>query len=367
MKIYTYESTNFFLLKDCKKELNLSNLPINYCNYLSIKIEKYTHPRSGHLSNFILIIDYEKLKNFVKVYSTLERKKIVTTFTNLEKYGVENPFQSEEIKDKIKATNLEKYGCEYNSQNKEIREKAEKSKKETMLKRYGVDNPSKCRILHNKGTEAGKKTRNSEKWKKENKERYLIYGKKYKEKAQQTKLELYGDRNFNNNDKRKQTCLDRYGVDCVFKTEKNRKISSETRLRTLKEKGVSLNRYIYDDISFDSSWELYFYIYHKDIKHNKIERGRVFEYYYEGKKHLYLCDFLVNGENIEIKGSQYLNEKGELIQMKTEALNKAKQECMIYNNVKVLSTKDIKPIIKMVENYFPKKVSTLKKINKNQV
>jgi hypothetical protein len=36
--------------------------------------------------------------------------------TNLERYGVENVYQSEEIKDKIKLTMLEKYGVEFVSQ-----------------------------------------------------------------------------------------------------------------------------------------------------------------------------------------------------------------------------------------------------------
>jgi len=58
--------------------------------------------------------------------------------TNLDKYGVENPFQSEAIKEKIKQSNLEKYGVEYGLQNKEIREK----QKQTNIERYGVENQS---------------------------------------------------------------------------------------------------------------------------------------------------------------------------------------------------------------------------------
>lgn len=41
--------------------------------------------------------------------------------TNLTKYGVINPFQSEKCKDKIKQTNIEKYGCEYPMQNDDIK------------------------------------------------------------------------------------------------------------------------------------------------------------------------------------------------------------------------------------------------------
>lgn len=40
--------------------------------------------------------------------------------TNLDRFGVENAFQSEMIKDKIKKDNLEKYGVEYNVQRPEV-------------------------------------------------------------------------------------------------------------------------------------------------------------------------------------------------------------------------------------------------------
>ena len=44
--------------------------------------------------------------------------------TNLEKYGVDDPAKSEEIKDKSKKTLNEKYGVDYARQIKEAREKA---------------------------------------------------------------------------------------------------------------------------------------------------------------------------------------------------------------------------------------------------
>jgi hypothetical protein len=43
--------------------------------------------------------------------------------TNLERYGVKNPFQSEKIKADIKKSNLEKYGVEYSSQRPDHAEK----------------------------------------------------------------------------------------------------------------------------------------------------------------------------------------------------------------------------------------------------
>ena len=50
--------------------------------------------------------------------------------TNLKNWGVKNVFESEEIKDKIKITNINLYGCEYANQNIDILLKS----KETRLK-----------------------------------------------------------------------------------------------------------------------------------------------------------------------------------------------------------------------------------------
>ena len=62
------------------------------------------------------------------------------------KYGCDNVFQLEKVKEKIIETNLEKYGCENPQQNKEIKEKTE----QTCLEKYGVDNPSKNKDIINK-------------------------------------------------------------------------------------------------------------------------------------------------------------------------------------------------------------------------
>lgn len=68
----------------------------------------------------------EKIKetNIIKfgVENPQQNKKIKekTESTNLKKYGVKNPFQSEDIKKKIKETNLKNFGVEYPSQNQAI-------------------------------------------------------------------------------------------------------------------------------------------------------------------------------------------------------------------------------------------------------
>lgn len=71
---------------------------------------------------------FSKTDTFSKLYKE----------TCLKRYGVENVFQSESIKQKIKKTNLEKYGFENASQNKEIKNKI----KQTNLIHNGVEYPS---------------------------------------------------------------------------------------------------------------------------------------------------------------------------------------------------------------------------------
>lgn len=63
--------------------------------------------------------------------------------TCVERFGVENAFQSEEIKKKIRQTNKTRYGKEYPGQVESIKEK----KRQTLMEHYGVDVPLKCKDL----------------------------------------------------------------------------------------------------------------------------------------------------------------------------------------------------------------------------
>lgn len=60
----------------------------------------------------IMNISTRRLYAFKKendIYKDSEQKSLLRKKTNLEKFGVENPYQSEEIKSKCKQTKLEKY------------------------------------------------------------------------------------------------------------------------------------------------------------------------------------------------------------------------------------------------------------------
>jgi hypothetical protein len=83
----------------------------------------------------VIYYDYNKITNHQKTpYFCKKCKGIKTKQTIKEKYGVDNVFQLEEVKEKSKITNLEKYGTEYALQNKEI----QKKQQATNLEKYGV-------------------------------------------------------------------------------------------------------------------------------------------------------------------------------------------------------------------------------------
>lgn len=92
--------------------------------------------------------------------SDIIKEKVLQT--NLERYGVENPLQSEEIKAKVRQTNLERYGVEctlnnpdvhrkviasnierYGVENPFASEEVQQTIRDTLMERYGVDNPLK--------------------------------------------------------------------------------------------------------------------------------------------------------------------------------------------------------------------------------
>ena len=79
--------------------------------------------------------------NIIRIKDFINSVDIKTFFfkkTNLEKLGVEYPFQSSLIQEKGKESCLEKYGVEYYNQTEE----SQIRRKETALKKYGVENPS---------------------------------------------------------------------------------------------------------------------------------------------------------------------------------------------------------------------------------
>jgi hypothetical protein len=78
--------------------------------------------------------------------------------TRLKKLGVKYPLQSEEIQKKYKKTNLEKHGVEHPAQCEKVQGKM----METCLKNLGVENPSQAEEIKKKKKQTNLKRRNVE-------------------------------------------------------------------------------------------------------------------------------------------------------------------------------------------------------------
>ena len=115
----------------CGYESNISIQKYNK-NYKNCNI--YTCKKCAQIKN--------KITNNIKfgVDHPLQNSEIYNNMikTNVERYGVENVFQSDEIKIKSKITNNIKFGVDYPQQNKEILEKSN----ETNLIKYGFKRPA---------------------------------------------------------------------------------------------------------------------------------------------------------------------------------------------------------------------------------
>jgi hypothetical protein len=116
-------------------------------NYENLKINRDTKI-IGNCFNKTCCNSFEKsFKNMIKYGAfckicAKQNQQVNMKKTNNLKYGVDNPFQSNEIKEKIKKTNLEKYGVENPTYSKEINDKKVKN----CLIKYGVKYT--CKLAH---------------------------------------------------------------------------------------------------------------------------------------------------------------------------------------------------------------------------
>lgn len=261
----------------------------------------------------------------------------VATFN---KYGVINVFQLESTKETMKKTCLEKYGVEYVSQDKDFRKRVE----DVCLQKYGKKN-----IMQ---TEQFKEAAKATKYRKNN-------------GAYRSQEEIL---------RQKKTCLERYGVEVPFATKENlvkaknamkEKYGSECFLHTAayKQRMTELyggenpdycdsilskmkRKYTFENLHFDSTWEIAYYIWLKDNSKNfEIHPKKHFTYFFNDIKHRYYPDFLVDGKYVEIKGPHLLNEM-----MKENTVSNAKYKCMIDNDVHVIS--DINPYLQYIKDKY---------------
>lgn len=176
-------------------------------------------------------------------------------------------------------------------------------------------------------------------------------------KTEQTNLEKYGDKNYNNQEKRLKSFKSRYGTDNPMKLNEIKEKRDKTNLIrygvTSYSQTVEFNRkagrkYTYDGLTFDSSYELSLWIFAKDHNEEIIRCPVKLKYRVNGLTRYYFPDFLYKGQLIEIKGN-HLQENKKLVLSPFEDKNDfnsskvmAKQKCIEDNNVVILTKEDLK-------------------------
>lgn len=291
-------------------------------------------------------VSHEKMRSTRKKHleedpSYLDKIDQKTKATKAEKYGDPNYTNRSKATQTIK----EKYGTDWFVQTDTFKQKSE----QTLLEHFGVDHAWKSDICRQHGKD--------------------------------TCIRLYGDKNYNNREQAEKTCIERYAVDNPAKSDSAKEKTKQTYLKHYsvdhdgKDKNVRLKcqntnmklyntkygtnrRYLYNSIYFDSSWELAYYIWltdnHIGFKYHSITLTFFDE---DNESHIYEPDFLLTKTNqlIEIKGTQLYDEKTQtlknIFQKKTE---KAKQKCMIENNVEIISYSKIQPILKYIQLKYGK-------------
>lgn len=241
--------------------------------------------------------------------------------------GFDNPQKIQEIKNKTKKTNIEKYGGT-GFASKELLEKG----RDTCEKLYGYRNIQEDpRILA---------------------------------KRIQTMNERYGvDFAAQNNDIRKKqiaTNIERYGGPSALCDPNVLKKSMDTQIQKYGKLAFigTHSSYIYNDILFDSSWELAFYIYHLSLGHNIIREPYSIPYVDSlGKEHMYYPDFIMDNVLYEIKNDALLNENNIILDRNTFSITEktlAKTQCIRDNNVIILKSADLRDCFSYMESKFGK-------------
>lgn len=221
----------------------------------------------------------------------------LTKERNQEKYGVDNVFQLESVKEKSKKTIQDKYGVD----NVSKLESVKKKKSKTTLKNFGVENPFDSEEIRLKA----KKTI-QDKYGVDN----VFRLKKFQDIAKKNMIKKYGVKKALQSNKIKQkqeqTMLERYGVkNAMDLPEFVKKAQENGGGRAIPEKIITK---FGNEIIVQGKLEKEF-VQLCNQNNIKVLDGPCIPYKFENKKHKYYSDFLIirSGKKqiVEIKSSYY--------------------------------------------------------------
>lgn len=331
---------NYFLneRKGCKYMLAYSN-----CKQCGAEFK--TSPKKLAMSGFLC--KRCKISNTKKSFSEDTKKEILKKReqTCIAKYGVSNVFKSDEIKDKIKDSLQNIYGVQ-NAQELQTRpnyvKKADRVKKASKEIAFGEN---KVALQDLKISKWDKRT---------DSERSEIL-----EKRKSTNREKYGTDFAQQSDivkeHYKQNSLQRWGVSNPSRSPIVRAKAEQTCRERYGTKHPSNSCYLYKDQTFDSSWELALWIYAEDHDIN-IEREPVsLQYTFNGEIHTYYPDFRFGNRLLEIKGPQFFDTTGKMINPFNpdgNDLMEAKHLTGLTQGVEFWSKKEMQPILEYVNSKY---------------
>lgn len=270
--------------------------------------------RSKHCKN--QLCEEKKIEKVQKAKKTLLSKygdDYYTQWSNKVKKTVQNRYSVDNVMQSSEIRQLQTQAARHvqHIQHDEILQK----RKQTVNDRYGVDNVGQCtdhvtKMEHTSLEKFGAK--------------YYSSTEECKTKVSATWKSKSAEEMENIRQQTRQTCIDRYGVPFP-PNDKFRRVL-----------------YYYDNILFDSSFELYYYIW--AVEHNKNIRrcNHKYAFIVNNVTHYYFPDFTVDNVDVEIKGEHFFDEGGNLINPFTNNSNiqqifLAKGNCMKEHNIMVIS------------------------------
>ena len=270
-------------------------------------------------------LGYNKCCN--KCFNHSPLKVIHTKETNLKKYGVTCTLHTLEMENNVRKIILDKYGNETYFNSNDYKEKRIKKLNE------------KYNFIENNYIN-------------------VFQIPEIKEKIKNTLISRTIDEKDATQQKRKETCLEKYGTE--HWTKNKEWINNFQNNYYLKTGYYNPNqnpeifnkrfsKYKYNNLYFDSSWELAYYIWLKD---NNIEfkyhSGLYFEYTENNKIHKYYPDFILKDKIVEIKSDYLLNEKCKF------KISEEKINCMKEHNVTIFCKNEIMTFLNYIKNKYGK-------------
>ena len=302
-------------------------------------IEFYLVPNSAREIERVYGINLYQLKKLlakydIKMHSKADTYKLRDDRTKevcLEKYGVNNPFAAETVKDTIKQSMLERYGVEYVGQAEISKQKT----KETLLEKYGVDHYAKTEdfkqhIAENKSNIITKiKSTCLEKYGVDS----VLKVPEIKAKKYTTTINKYGKHNFNNRIKARETAINRYGTANLATVPEIK----AKQLATKRQRGT------FNTSSIEDNY--YLILCEKYGNHDVIRQ-------YKDPRYPFLCDFYIVSLDLFIELNISWTHGGHLFDSENEAdvekLNywteKAKTSKYYQNAIETWTFRDVKKL-----------------------